>query len=64
MFVVFYHLGARFKFRYEKNFYGGNGIVGAQIALGTGLGLAIKYRNERNVSYTLYGKNDTKHALI
>lgn len=40
---------------YEKNFYGGNGIVGAQIALGAGLGLAIKYRNERNVAFTLYG---------
>ncbi|KAI6184020.1 Pyruvate dehydrogenase E1 component subunit alpha [Aphelenchoides bicaudatus] len=40
---------------YERNFYGGNGIVGAQIALGAGLALAMKYRNERNVSYTLYG---------
>ena len=42
-------------FRYEKNFYGGNGIVGAQIALGAGLGLAMKYRNERNVAFALYG---------
>jgi len=40
---------------YERNFYGGNGIVGAQIALGAGLALAMKYRHERNVSYTIYG---------
>lgn len=40
---------------YEKNFYGGNGIVGAQISLGAGIALAMKYRNERNVCYTLYG---------
>lgn len=40
---------------YERNFYGGNGIVGAQIALGAGLALAMKYRNERNVSFTIYG---------
>lgn len=40
---------------YREHFYGGHGIVGAQIALGTGLGFAHKYRNERNVSFTLYG---------
>ncbi|CAD5212293.1 unnamed protein product [Bursaphelenchus okinawaensis] len=40
---------------YERNFYGGNGIVGAQIPLGAGLAFAQKYRNERNVSYALYG---------
>ncbi|KAF1592483.1 UNVERIFIED_CONTAM: putative pyruvate dehydrogenase E1 component subunit alpha, mitochondrial, partial [Eudyptes robustus] len=40
---------------YEKNFYGGNGIVGAQIPLGAGIAFAYKYRNQRNLCYALYG---------
>lgn len=40
---------------YENNFYGGNGIVGAQQPLGTGIGFALKYRKQRNVCITLYG---------
>ncbi|KXZ54787.1 hypothetical protein GPECTOR_4g858 [Gonium pectorale] len=37
------------------NFYGGNGIVGAQIPLGAGIALAHKYRGEKNVCITMYG---------
>lgn len=40
---------------YDKGYYGGNGIVGAQIALGAGVAFAQKYNNERNVCYSLYG---------
>ncbi|CAJ0920448.1 unnamed protein product, partial [Mesorhabditis belari] len=40
---------------YEKNFYGGNGIVGAQQPLGAGVAFAMKYRNQKNVCLTLYG---------
>uniref|UniRef100_A0A0K0F8L1 Pyruvate dehydrogenase E1 component subunit alpha n=1 Tax=Strongyloides venezuelensis TaxID=75913 RepID=A0A0K0F8L1_STRVS len=40
---------------YEKNFYGGNGIVGAQQALGTGVAFAMKYNNKPNICLTLYG---------
>ncbi|VDL77314.1 unnamed protein product [Nippostrongylus brasiliensis] len=40
---------------YQKNFYGGNGIVGAQQPLGTGVAFALKYRKQNNVCLTLYG---------
>jgi TPP-dependent pyruvate/acetoin dehydrogenase alpha subunit len=37
----------------ETNFYGGNGIVGAQVPLGAGLGFANKYRQDGSISMTL-----------
>jgi pyruvate dehydrogenase E1 component alpha subunit len=40
---------------YAKNFYGGNGIVGAQVPLGAGVALKYKYMNEANVCVALYG---------
>ncbi|GFR61464.1 pyruvate dehydrogenase E1 component subunit alpha [Elysia marginata] len=40
---------------YGKNFYGGNGIVGAQIPLGAGIAFAHKYRDEDSVCVALYG---------
>ncbi len=40
---------------YEKNFYGGNGIVGAQQPLGAGVALAMKYLGKKAVCLTLYG---------
>lgn len=39
----------------DKHFYGGNGIVGAQIPLGTGVGFAINYEGKKEVCVTLYG---------
>ncbi|XP_061197225.1 pyruvate dehydrogenase E1 component subunit alpha, mitochondrial-like isoform X2 [Saccostrea echinata] len=40
---------------YTKNFYGGNGIVGAQVPLGAGIAFALKYNNQPNICVTLYG---------
>lgn len=40
---------------YTKNFYGGNGIVGAQVPLGAGIAFAQKYLNTGGVCLTLYG---------
>lgn len=40
---------------YAKNFYGGNGIVGAQVPLGAGIGFAHKYKGDGGVNFALYG---------
>ncbi|KAK3585566.1 hypothetical protein CHS0354_022976 [Potamilus streckersoni] len=40
---------------YTKNFYGGNGIVGAQVPLGAGIAFALKYQKKNNVCLALYG---------
>ncbi|XP_077870455.1 pyruvate dehydrogenase E1 component subunit alpha, somatic form, mitochondrial-like, partial [Saccoglossus kowalevskii] len=40
---------------YAPNFYGGNGIVGAQVPLGAGIAFALKYNNSDNVCVSLFG---------
>ncbi len=47
--------GSMHMFSKEKNFYGGHGIVGAQVPLGTGIAFAHKYRDTDQVSLTYTG---------
>lgn len=47
--------GSMHLFDLPGGFYGGHGIVGAQVPLGTGLGFAKKYQNTDNISYTYLG---------
>jgi pyruvate dehydrogenase E1 component alpha subunit len=42
-------------FSREKNFFGGHGIVGAQVPIGTGLGFAHRYREDGRISVTYLG---------
>lgn len=47
--------GSMHMFSREKNFYGGHGIVGAQVPLGTGLGFAHKYKGSNAIAVTYMG---------
>ncbi len=47
--------GSMHMFSREKNFFGGHGIVAAQVPIGTGLAFAHKYRDNGKVSLTFLG---------
>ena len=47
--------GSMHMFSKEKNFYGGHGIVGANVPLGTGIAFAHKYRADNGVCATYFG---------
>ncbi|XP_067848784.1 pyruvate dehydrogenase E1 component subunit alpha, mitochondrial-like [Heptranchias perlo] len=49
---------------YAKNFYGGNGIVGAQVPLGAGIALACKYFEKNEIAVSLYGDGAANQGQI
>jgi pyruvate dehydrogenase E1 component alpha subunit len=56
--------GSMHMFSLEKNFYGGHGIVGAQVSLGTGIAFANKYRGNDNVSMTYFGDGAANQGQV
>ncbi len=56
--------GSMHMFSKEKNFYGGHGIVGAQVPLGTGLAFANKYRGNNNVSSAYFGDGASNQGQV
>ena len=56
--------GSMHMFSKEKNFYGGHGIVGAQVSLGTGLAFANRYRGNDNVSMTYFGDGASNQGQV
>ena len=56
--------GSMHMFSKEKNFYGGHGIVGAQVSLGTGLALANWYREDGRVSLTYFGDGAANQGQV
>ena len=56
--------GSMHMFSKEKHFYGGHGIVGAQVSLGTGLAFAHKYRGNDNVSLTYFGDGASNQGQV
>jgi pyruvate dehydrogenase E1 component alpha subunit len=56
--------GSMHMFSVEKNFYGGHGIVGAQVPLGTGLAFANRYRGKDNVCLTYFGDGAANQGQV
>jgi len=56
--------GSMHMFSVEKGFYGGHGIVGAQVPLGTGLAFANRYRGKNNVSITYFGDGAANQGQV
>jgi pyruvate dehydrogenase E1 component alpha subunit len=56
--------GSMHMFDTAKHFYGGHGIVGAQVPIGTGLAFANKYRGTDNVSFTYFGDGSVNQGQV
>ena len=56
--------GSMHMFSVEKAFYGGHGIVGAQVPLGTGLAFANKYKGNGHVCLTYFGDGAANQGQV
>lgn len=56
--------GSMHMFSVDHKFYGGHGIVGAQVSLGTGLGFSHKYKNDGGVCVAYFGDGATNQGQV
>jgi len=56
--------GSMHMFSREKNFFGGHGIVGAQVSIGTGLGFSHKYNGDGGVCVTYMGDGAVNQGQV
>jgi pyruvate dehydrogenase E1 component alpha subunit len=56
--------GSMHMFSIERNFFGGHGIVGAQVPIGTGLAFANRYRKNGRVCFTYFGEGAANQGQV
>src|SRR5476649_2699835 len=56
--------GSMHMFSVDKGFFGGHGIVGAQVPLGTGLAFANHYRGNDNITVTYFGDGAANQGQV
>ncbi len=56
--------GSMHMFSAEKNFFGGHGIVGAQVPIGTGISFAHRYREDGGVCMTYLGDGAVNQGQV
>lgn len=56
--------GSMHFFSKKDNYFGGNGIVGAQIPIGTGIAFAEKYRETDNLCVTMFGDGAARQGAL
>ncbi|KAJ9069472.1 alpha subunit of pyruvate dehydrogenase [Entomophthora muscae] len=49
---------------FAKGFFGGNGIVGAQVPVGAGIAFAQWYKGQNNVTFALYGDGASNQGQV
>ncbi len=56
--------GSMHMFSKSKHFYGGHGIVAAQVPLGTGIAFANKYKKNGNICFTYFGEGAANQGQV
>jgi pyruvate dehydrogenase E1 component alpha subunit len=56
--------GSMHMFSTKAAFYGGHGIVGAQVPLGTGIAFANRYRDDKKVCFTYFGDGAANQGQV
>jgi pyruvate dehydrogenase E1 component alpha subunit len=56
--------GSMHFFSKENKYFGGNGIVGAQIPIGTGIAMAEDYKGTKNLCVTMFGDGASRQGAL